>query len=120
MEYSDDGTKIDMYRRPVFRRTPRMRPRKNASSIIGTATEAAATFVTPVQLIAARVENIGVARRTAPQQSRGMSDKINPADKSRGQREFGATCKSVRLRTSSDRTSGQSKMTAATISARWK
>src|SRR6266478_10115864 len=114
MEYNVDVTKIDIYRRPVFKRTPRTSPRKNVSSIIGTTAEAAATFATPGQLIAPRTEKIGVASRIAPQQSRGMAERNNPASKSRRQRGFGANCKSFGLRTSSDRISGQSKMAAAT------
>src|SRR5216684_2183896 len=102
MEYRTDVTKIDIYLRPVLRRTPRTSPRKSVSSIIGTTAEAAATFATPGQLIAPRTEKIGVASRIAPQQSRGMAEKMNPANKSRRQRGFGASCKSLRLRTWSD------------------
>src|SRR5437773_1336436 len=113
MEYSAEVIKIDIYLCLVFKSAQRTSPRKNVSSMIGTTAAAPIAFATPGQLIAPRREKIGVASRIAPQQRRGIAEKINPANKSRRQRGFAASCKSFRLRTSSDRMSGQSKMTAA-------
>src|SRR6202030_546916 len=83
MEYKADVTKIDMYRRPLFSRIPRTSPRKNNSSIKGTTSAAGITFKNPGQLIAPRIEKVGEASRIAPQQSRGIAEKIKPANKSR-------------------------------------
>src|SRR2546430_2078431 len=118
MEYSAEVTKIDIYLRPVFRRMPRTSPRKKVSSIIGTTAEAAATFATAGQLIAPRSEKIGDASKIAPQQSRGVAERMKPANTSRHRCAFRESCSSFGLRTSSDRTSGQSKITAAKSSAR--
>ncbi len=120
MEYNADVTKIDIYLCLVFSRAPRTSPRKNISSIMGTVSEAATTLEKASQLIAPRREKIGDASKIAPQQSRGIAEKTKPVSKSRRQRGFAASCKSFRLQILSDRMSGQSKITAATSSARWK
>src|ERR1700682_365665 len=117
-EYKADVTKIDIYLRPVLRRMPRTSPRKNISSITGTAIEAAITFEKPGQLITPRREKIGDTSKIAPQQRRGVAERMKPANRSRHRCAFRESCKSFRLRTSSDRMSGQSKITAATSSAR--
>src|SRR5207249_3867891 len=81
---------------------------------------AATTLEKAGQLIAPRREKIGDASKIAPQQSKGIAEKTKPVSKSRRQRGFAASCKSFRLQILSDRMSGQSKITAATSSARWK
>src|SRR5262249_26468215 len=118
MEYSADVAKIDMRLRPLFKSAPRTSPRKNASSISGTTAAAATPLATPGQLIPPRRDKIGVASRIEPQHTSRIGDKAKPEVKYRARSGFGLSCKSFRLRTLSDRISGQSKMAAAISSAR--
>ena len=116
-EYRNDVMKIDINWRPVFKSAPRTRPRKNASSMIGTKSAAAAIFAMAGQLITPRMEKSGVAIRIAAQQNSGTAESKNPAAKSRQRCGFRESCKSSRFRISSDRASGQSMIKAATRSA---
>src|SRR6266571_2574195 len=107
-----------MLAQPLLNKMPRIRPRKNASSIRGAAIEAPIIFVRENQLIAKRSEKICRASKSAPQQSRGSAAKKNPAARSRDQCPFRLSARSSRLHRRIERNNGQSKRTAASRSAR--
>src|SRR5713226_938555 len=114
MAKSDDVIKIDMLVRPLLNKMPRIRPRKNASSIRGTAIEAPIIFIRENQLIAKRSEKRWRAIKSAPQQSRGSAAKRDPAARSRDQCRFRFSVRPSRLRRRIERNNGQSKRTPAT------
>ena len=120
MAKSVEVRKIDMLVRPLLSKMPRIRPRKNASSIRGTAIAAPRIFVRENQLMAKRSEKMWSASKSAPQQSRGSAAKRNPPARSRDQCRFRFSARPSRLRRRIERNNGQSKRTAATRSARWK
>src|SRR6266699_1275615 len=64
-----------MLARPLLNKMPRIRPRKNASSIRGTAIAAPRIFVRENQLMAKRSEKMWSASKSAPQQRDGCNQK---------------------------------------------
>src|SRR5439155_7669008 len=111
---SAEVIKIDMFLRPLLRKIPSTKPRKKVSSMSGTVTEAPAILTKPSQLMAERSEKTCRRIKAAPQQSRGIAARKNPAKRSRDQCSFRSSDRSRRLRTWIERNKGQSKTSNAT------
>ena len=75
-------------------------------------------FASATQVIARRSEYMCSASNSAPQQSKGIAAKRNPANRSRNQCELRSRSKSPRLSIRIERSNGQNKTRAATRSAR--